>query len=107
MNFRLLHDEVVRRLLEGEGMASQAQRRAAFDNEGLSEPLTSLVDKVAICAYKISDQDIEAVKKSGATEDQIFELVICAAAGQATRQYERALEVLDDVLGKGSDTSAS
>ena len=38
---------VVARILEGEGRASHAQRKAAFDNAGLGEPLRTLVDKVA------------------------------------------------------------
>lgn len=28
------------------------------------------------------------------SEDQIFELVVCAAIGESTRQYESALEAL-------------
>ena len=38
---------LVTRVLEGDGTASHAQRRAAFDNQGLAEPLRALVDKVA------------------------------------------------------------
>jgi hypothetical protein len=41
----------------------------------------------------------------GTSEDQIFELVICAAIGQATRQYETALEALAEAMTgeKGSE----
>jgi hypothetical protein len=99
MDFQRLHKALVSWLLEGKGMASHAQRRTAFDNTGLAEPLGTLIDKVANCAYKINDEDIETVKKSGVSEDQIFELVICAAVGQATRQYDHALKVLDEVVG--------
>jgi hypothetical protein len=38
---------LVARILEGDGSASHAQRRAAFDNAGLAEPLKTLIDKVA------------------------------------------------------------
>lgn len=108
MGFQRLHKAVVSRLLEGKGIASYAQRRAAFDNTGLDEPLGALIDKVSNCAYKISDEDIDKVKKSGVTEDQIFELVICAAVGQATRQYDHTLKVLDEVVGnKGGNGYAS
>ena len=31
-------------------------------------------------------------------EDQIFELIVCAAIGQATRQYEAALVALDETM---------
>jgi hypothetical protein len=98
MNFRRLHKEMVSKLLEGEGTASHSLRRSAFDHAGMAEPLNALIDKVANYSYKISDEDLEAVKKSGFSEDQIFELIVCAAVGQATRQYDRALTVLDGLV---------
>jgi hypothetical protein len=83
------------RILDGHGRASHAQRRTAFDNAGLAEPLRSLIDKVAKRAYTVTDEDIAAVRASGLSEDQIFELVVCAAIGQATRQYGAACAALE------------
>jgi hypothetical protein len=83
------------RILEGDGRASQAHRRAAFDNQGLSGPLSTLIDKIAKHAYKVTDDDISAALASGVSEDQVFELAVCAAIGQATRQYDTALAALD------------
>jgi hypothetical protein len=85
---------LVTRILEGDGMTSHHQRRAAFANAGLPEPLSTLINKVATRAYSVTDGDIAAVKASGLTEDQIFEIVVCAAIGQATRQYEAGLAAL-------------
>jgi hypothetical protein len=34
------------------------------------------------------------------SEDQIFEIAVCAAIGQATRQYDTALAALDAATGK-------
>ena len=53
---------VVARILDGDGRASCAQRRAAFDNTGLAEPLSTLIDKVARHAYTVTDEDIAAVR---------------------------------------------
>jgi hypothetical protein len=89
---------LVARILEGDGTASHAQRRAAFDNAGLGEPLSMLIDKVARHAYNITDEDIAAALSSGLSEDQIFELVVCATVGQATRQYETALAALVEAV---------
>ncbi|HJY87228.1 MAG TPA: hypothetical protein VKE24_10360 [Candidatus Acidoferrales bacterium] len=86
------------RILEGDGKASHGQRRAAFDNAGLAEPLNTLIAKVAKHAYKITDEEIAALRASGLSEDQIFELVVCAAVGQATRQYDAALAALAEVM---------
>jgi hypothetical protein len=99
--------ELVARILEGGGRASRAQRRAAFDNAGLAEPLARLIDKVAKQAYKITDEDIAATRASDLTEDQIFELVVCAAVGQATRQYDTALAALDAATEKERSYHAS
>jgi hypothetical protein len=82
------------RILEGDGTASSSERRAAFSNSGLAEPLGALADKVARHAYKVTDEDINAARVSGVSEDQVFEIVVCAAIGQATRQYETALAAL-------------
>jgi hypothetical protein len=89
------HKGLVARILEGDGQLSHAQRRAAFDNAGLAEPLSTLIDKIAKHAHKITDEDVAAARESGLSEDQIFEIVVCGAVGQATRQYERALAALD------------
>jgi hypothetical protein len=86
---------VVERILEGDGRAPHAQRRGAFDNAGLAEPLRTLIDKIAKHAYKVTDEDIAAVRASGLSEDQIFELAVCAAIGEATRQYDAAVAALD------------
>ena len=96
---RAAHRALVTRILEGHGRASPAQRRAAFENGGLAEPLRTLVDEVALRPTQVTDADIAAAKASGLGEDQVFELVVCAAAGQATRQYEAALEALAAAMG--------
>jgi alkylhydroperoxidase family enzyme len=94
-DIRQARKAVVARILEGDGKASQAQRRVAFNNTGLGEPLSTLIDKVARHAYRVTDEDIASARASGLSEDQIFEIVVCAAIGQATRQYDTALAALE------------
>ena len=86
--------DLVSRILDGSGTASPQERQAAFNNRSLAAPLDQLIDKVARYAYRITDEDLDAVRSSGRTEDQIFELVICGAVGQAARQYEAGLAAL-------------
>lgn len=97
-DIRQARKALIARILEGEGKASHAQRRAAFDNAGLGEPVSTLVQKVARHAHKITDEDIAAARSSGLSEDQIFEIVVCAAIGQATRQYDTALAALEAAI---------
>lgn len=94
-----LHRDLVARVREGAGQASQEMRQAAFDNAGLAEPMRILVEKVAQHAYQVTDEDVAAVRAAGFSEDQIFELVVCAAIGQATRQYDAARSALDRAEG--------
>ena len=89
---------LLRRVREGEGKASPSDRRAAFDNRGLTEPLRQLAYKVARNAQDIVDEDIDRARQSGLSEDQIFELVVCVAIGQATRQYDAANAALKSAL---------
>ena len=100
-DIRQVQQALMKRILEGAGKAPLSERRAAFHNGGLTEPLRALVDKVAKHAYRVTDEDITAAKVSGLNEDQIFEIVVCAAIGQATRQYDAALAALEAATGKG------
>jgi alkylhydroperoxidase family enzyme len=100
-DIRQAQKTLVRRILEGAGKASPSERKAAFNNSGLAEPLGTLVDKVAKHAYRVTDEDINAARESGLREDQIFEIMVCAAIGQATRQYDTALAALEAAAGKG------
>jgi alkylhydroperoxidase family enzyme len=59
-----------------------------------------LIHKVAKHAYRVTDDDIAAARTSGVSEDQIFELMVCAAIGQATRQYDAAVAALEAATGK-------
>ena len=99
-DIRQARNALSNRILEGDGRASPSERRAAFDNSGLAEPLGALVNKVARHAFKISDEDITAARASGLNEDQIFEIVVCAAIGQATRQYDTAVAAIEAATGK-------
>ena len=58
-----------------------------------------LVNKVARHAYRVTDEDFAAVRASSLIEDQIFEVVVCAAIGEATRQYDIAFAALEAALG--------
>jgi hypothetical protein len=98
-----LHRELVARVLDGKGEAAPELRRAAFDNAGLSEPICTLIEKVANHAYQVTDGDITAVRAAGLSENQVFEIVICAAVGQASRQYTSALAALASATGEKSE----
>jgi alkylhydroperoxidase family enzyme len=89
------------RILEGDGKASRMQRCAAFDKSEVASPAGTLIQKVGEHAYEVTDEDVSAARASGLSEDQIFEVVVCAAIGQASRQYDTALAALEAAAAKG------
>lgn len=52
------------------------------------------LDKVRTRAYTITDADVESLKESGATEDEIFEQTVAAAIGEGLRRLDRAREAI-------------
>ncbi|MEM9493590.1 MAG: hypothetical protein AAGC55_30860 [Myxococcota bacterium] len=57
--------------------------------------LDSYVSKVARHAYKVTDDDIAALRGNGYSEDAIFEITVSAAVGASVARLERALEAID------------
>jgi hypothetical protein len=92
---RAVHQALVDRILTGDGKAPAEQRAQAFNNEGLSAPLDVLISKVAERPTQVTEADLAAAKAAGYTEDQLFELVVCAAVGQSTRLYDAGLAALE------------
>ena len=94
---------LIARILDGEGRLSPAVRRAAFgdDRDPVPAHLRGLVEKISRNAWKVADEDLAGPKAAGVTEDELFELTVCAAVGQASRQYESALAALERAVGEG------
>lgn len=95
-----LRAALIERVLSGDGMASPALRRAAFDNAGPTGPAGALIEKVARSAPQTTDEDFAAARASGLSEDQLFEVVVCAALGEAARQQDQALAALAAATGE-------
>jgi alkylhydroperoxidase family enzyme len=100
-DIRRARTALVARVLEGDGRASRTLRRAAFDGSEGAAPISTLIQKVAKHAYRVTDDDVTAARAAGLSEDQIFEVVVCAAIGQASRQYDAALAALEAAAAKG------
>lgn len=95
--FRALVD----RVLTHEGRASAELRASAFNNADVPTPLQAFISKVANRPTQVTDSDFAAAKASGFSEDQLFELVVCAAVGQSARLYEAGLAALSEAAGTG------
>lgn len=93
-DIRAAYEKLIARLLQGPGVTSVEQRRSAFDDRGVEPALASLLHKVAAAAHEVNDADIAAARGGGSSEEELFELMVCAAVGQASRQYTAALAAL-------------
>jgi alkylhydroperoxidase family enzyme len=84
------------RVLEGPGASSPAERRAAAGTgtEGLPPAAVAVIEKVRRHAYKVTDEDIAALKAAGLDEERIFELTIAAAVGVSNRRLEAAMKAI-------------
>lgn len=104
-SFVALRRRVADRVIEGEGVTPVELRRAVRANEGLGGALQPLVEKVVHRPSEVTDGDVAAARAEGLSEDAIFELVVCAAWGEAERQLTAALEALRLVEGAGGGSA--
>lgn len=85
-------DPAVRQRIE----AYAAGHAASGDASAVSVPdaLRAYVDTVARCAYRVTDEDVQALKRAGYSEAAIFEITVTAAVGAGMHRLERGLAAL-------------
>ncbi len=104
------HDANTRRLVEAvltspgetdlalrravEAYAAELGGRPDEQADKLPVELATYVNKVALHAYKTTDEDTEALRQAGYSEDAIFEITLSAALGAGMARLERGLAVL-------------
>jgi alkylhydroperoxidase family enzyme len=77
------YDSLVEQLRE----AAQPDREAPPD-------FAPYLDKVRRNAYEVTDEDVQALKDSGYSEDVIFEQTVSVAVAAGLERLEAALEAL-------------
>jgi hypothetical protein len=92
-------DPTLRRAIEEQ--SAQWSSSSPRQVEQFPPELVTYVKKVALYAYKTTEEDIEALRKAGYDEDAIFEITLSSALGAGMTRLERGLAAL-----KG-DTDAS
>lgn len=56
--------------------------------------LSDYLVKVRDRAFAVTDQDVEALKEAGVSEDEIFEQTVAVAIVEGLRRLDRAAEVI-------------
>ena len=62
--------------------------------------LLSYADKCARFAYKVYDEEVDALRAEGATEAEIVEVTLAASLGVSLARLERGLALLDEEGGR-------
>ena len=81
-------------VLFGPGDLDPSIRQAAANSGDVPEEMKKYVQKVALHAYKVTDEDVQALLKAGYSEDQIFELTVSTALGVALDRRHAGLRSL-------------
>lgn len=109
------YDDLFQRLekavLDGRGETAPELRRAVaartaelggrlgaaaspITGEQIPADLRGFVDTIGRHAYRVTDEDVEALLRAGYSEDVIFEISISAALGAGQARLERGLAAL-------------
>ncbi|MDQ3671160.1 MAG: hypothetical protein M3364_01800 [Actinomycetota bacterium] len=70
------------------------QLRAAVPEREAPPDFAAYLDKVRRDAYTITDEDVQALKDAGHSEDEIFEHTVSAAAAAGLERLDAGLRVL-------------
>jgi alkylhydroperoxidase family enzyme len=94
-------DEVTRTThatLESDGETPTELRWTVFHRrmDEIPANLRSYVEKVTRHAYRVTDADVDELKRAGYSEDAIFEITAAAALGAAVMRLERGLIALHE-----------
>lgn len=88
-------DPALRRAIEARSADLGGRPAPGVDTAGeIPEALRGFVDKVALHAYKVTERDIEELKRAGYSEDAILEITLSAALGAGMSRLERGLAAL-------------
>jgi hypothetical protein len=91
--FRELKEATAAALLRGPGACAKELRQACARGEAPDE-LRALVEKIDRHAYKVTDEDLAALRAKY-SEDQLFEIIVAAAFGAADRRLGAGLRALE------------
>jgi hypothetical protein len=91
--------EIEEAVLGTPGESGPAERRQAMEGEGATPELAAFLRRVQQHAYRITDDEVAALRAAGHGDDQIFELLLSAALGAAEARLSAGLRALKGGAG--------
>lgn len=104
--YEMLVKRLTQAVLDGPGVLEAVIRKAIEASSAMyggrfsvpvqevSPTMRAYIEKVAHHAYKVTDQNIQALQQAGYSEDAIFEITVSAALGAGISRLERGLAAL-------------
>jgi len=81
-------------ILRSRGALDSGVREALAAGQEIPEPMALYVAKVTRHAYRVTDDDVQALRAAGYSQDQIFEATLSVALGAAQTRLRAGLDAL-------------
>jgi hypothetical protein len=101
-HWRRLEDAILRHA----GVLDVSVRQSLASGQQIPEPLAVYVEKVDRYAFRVTDDDVQALRTAGYSDGQIFEATLSIALGAAQERLRAGLDALRAASGI-SETPAS
>ncbi len=85
-----------RAAIEAPGTLDRGTRQAALAGQPVRPELAAYVDKVRRHAYRVTDGDVDTLRRAGYSEDQVLELTIATAVGAGLERLDAGLRALEE-----------
>jgi hypothetical protein len=81
-------------VLRGKAVLSPTIRRLALEGGDAGTGSATFLAKLRAHAYKITDEDVAALRAAGWTDETIYELTVAAAVGEGLRRLDVGMAAL-------------
>ena len=83
-------DRIRRDVISSPGLTERSARARVLAGDSPRE-LAEFLERVRSASYRVTGEDIDALKHAGLSEDEIYELTVAAAIGVALERLQIAM----------------
>jgi len=104
------HDQLAARLRQRvltSGSAELRLREGAFalgagGVASIPPPFAALAEQIGVASYRVTDEQVEAVRSAVSSEKAAFEVIMSASVGAGLRRWDAAVRAIDEASGASS-----
>ncbi|PYI65512.1 hypothetical protein CVV68_18130 [Arthrobacter livingstonensis] len=90
--------EALRKRVTGPGVTESALRQAVFNRAAgrgvVEEPYDELAAQIGTAAYRVTDDQVDAVRQRTGSDRAALEIILAAAAGAGMRRWDAAAHII-------------